>query len=141
VKPILGTLLVLAGLIALLAGLVRGLDVAEPLVPDPESVSNSFVGALSAGRYEIARQELSDDLKSQISAGDLRELDEEMQQQFGAYRPVPGGEPQKNGDQAIYEVQVDTESGKRLQPVFELERDPRTGLWQITSFDELRGLS
>jgi uncharacterized membrane protein YcaP (DUF421 family) len=33
-----------------------------------------------------------------------------------------------------------TLSGERLQPVFELERDPWTGLWQITSFDELRGL-
>ena len=123
-KPVLLTFLLVAGLVALLAAMVLGLGVAEPLVPDPENVSNAFIDALSSGRYDIARQELSDELKLQVSAEELEQLDEELKRRFGRYEPQPGGQTNRSGDQATYEAQVQATSGERLQAAFELELRP-----------------
>jgi hypothetical protein len=124
-------------LLVLLWGLIFGLGTAEPLVPDPESVTQSFLSALSAGRYEIARQELSDELKGAVTAEALQQLDEALKQQYGGYDMQPGGQTEQQDAQATYQAQIETESGQTLQPTFELARDAQTGLWQITSFKEL----
>jgi hypothetical protein len=137
VKPLLYLLAALAGVLLLLAGLIFGPDIAEPLVPNPESVSRAFVDALAAGRYEIARQELSDELKAGLTVEELRRLNEALRQAHGDYEAEPGGQTEKRGDRATYQAQLQTDSGQILHPQFTLERDPRTGQYQIDAVEGL----
>jgi hypothetical protein len=125
-----------------------GLGVAQPLVPDPENVVKNFIGSLSVGRYEIAREEMADDLKMEILAADLQRLDQDLQNAFGSYELQPGAGAQSSraqssgtgtenrDDQATYEAEIKTEV-RSLTIRFPLQRAPETGLWQITSLEEL----
>lgn len=123
---------------AIVGWLVLDRGVAEPLVPDPETVVQTFMTSLSARRYEPARQQLSDDLRAQTSVADLRRLDDALRERYGAYAFELGGSGQQAGDRATYRARVDTERGGTVTPAFELERSAGTGLWEITSLEELR---
>jgi hypothetical protein len=162
-KPFFAVLLLTLVLLVLLGSLILGLGVAQPLVPDPENVVKNFIGSLSVGRYEIAREELADDLKMEVSAADLQRLDQDLQNAFGSYELQPGGGAQSGGaqssgaqssgaqssgaqssgtgtenrdNQATYEAEIKTEVTS-LTIRFLLQRAPETGLWQITSLEEL----
>lgn len=136
-KQFLAVLALTAVSVALVGRLVVAEGIAEPLVPSPERVVQSFVQALSAGRYEPARQQLSDDLQSRVGVGALRALDQGLQARYSGYQFEPGGQAEKQGERVIYRARIATAAGTSLQPAFALRRNPQTGLWEITSFDEL----
>ncbi len=136
-KSFLGILAVMAAALAVVGWLIRVQDVAEPLVPNPENVVQNFVAQLSGGRYEQALEHLDDDLKSELQIKGLEQLDEGLEQKLGSYKFQLGGEEEEQGDEATYDAQLETDRRGVQQFTFELERDPATGLWEISSLDEL----
>ncbi len=136
-KPFLSVLAVLVLSLGLLAWLILGLGISEPLVPDPENVVKGFVTRLSSGRYESAQQALGDELKARYQIDALQQLNSSLEDKLGEYTVEPGGQQDQQGDQAAYLAQVKTVRGGMREWNFQLERDQRTGLWKISSLESL----
>jgi hypothetical protein len=114
--------------------------VAEPLVPGPDRVVERFVGVLST-RPAQALPLLAPDLREHTTPQDLEQLDHLLRARYRSYRFLSGGREVREGDEARYAALVEVGEGQPLRPVFELRRDRRTGLWQISSLKSLRNLA
>lgn len=124
-------------LLALLALTIRGAGITTHLVPSPETVSQKFVSALSAGRYEASRHELSDELRARLTVDELEALDGQLRATYGPYEILPVGEARQDGRRASYQGIIESASGEILRPAFELEQSPDTLLWEITNIQGL----
>jgi hypothetical protein len=137
-RSVLIALAFVGACLGVVAWLTMGLGIGEPLVPDPESVVQSFVDRLSAHRFEPAQSELSEDIKAQWQVENLKQLDDALREKFGEYEFELGGQEEQQGDQATYQAQIKTERQGLQQISFELEQDPETRLWKIESLEDLR---
>lgn len=144
IKPLLWMVLLLAVVLLALAGMVAQ-DWSEFIVPPPENTAEQFVSALGAHRYEGAMNQLSQDLRQQVSEEDLRALVRNLElspargiqdaHEQGAQRL--GGAAQQS-DQATAEVQV--KLGNNQQTTVQLPLIKENGLWKVSSLEPLRGL-
>lgn len=108
-------------------------------VPDPENVVSGFMTQLSGGRYDLALEALDDSLRSEMGAEGLKELDEALQERSGQYSLSPGGPIEIRDTRATYEADVETARDVATHKIeFELERNPDTNLWEISSLDDLK---
>ncbi|MBI5032861.1 MAG: hypothetical protein HZB51_20255 [Chloroflexi bacterium] len=140
-KALLGSLIFIALCVSVLAGLIRGLGIAEPFVPDPESEVQDFVSKLSAGRYDVAQANLSDDIKNEWQIANLKQLDQELESKLGDYEIELGGQEEQQGKNATYHALIKTEQQDVQTIDFELEQDQVTHLWKISSLDALKELA
>jgi hypothetical protein len=140
VNRVLGVLITAGVALGAIGLAVREDSIRPMLIPDPESVVQNFVAQLSAGRYERAREELTEELKQSRNAEALKALDEELAAQLGEYRVEPGGSEVIKDGQATYRASIKTSRQGTQDVEFELERDQETLLWEISSLSGLEAL-
>lgn len=137
----LGVLALLAVSLAVLAWLILGQGIGEPLVPPPEKVVQNFVVQLAGKRYERALENLGDELKAEYDQQGLAELDKRLTEKQKGYEFELGGETQETSDEATYVARIKFEEGGEQNISFELERSQETGLWEISSLEGLEQAS
>jgi hypothetical protein len=136
IVPALGVVLVALGLVG---WLVQGQGVGEPLIPGPANAVQGFLKALSAGRYEIAYEQLADDLRAEIEVSAVETMDQDLQYFYGDYDFELGGETEQQGDEMVYYARLRTSQGEAEPVSFVLARNPETRLWEIVWLSALRG--
>ena len=129
-----GVAAVMALAILLIAGVVFGLGDSTILVPPPESVAEGFVRELVTRRYERALPYLSEELRAQVSAEDLRKYTEPFKNRSGKILNVRGEPGRMAGDRAEAYAIVEAKSGGVMRFAFELTR--QKGVWAISKLDE-----
>jgi hypothetical protein len=138
VKRILSLLAVPLVSAAILWALVQVPTTREWFVPQPDTVVQDFVSQFGAKRYDIARQALDDSLRQQVQASDLAELDQALRAKFGDYRFQLDGAQVDEGNHTRYTIPIQTEKQGIQRIAFELERNPDTQLWEISSLADLK---
>lgn len=134
-KTLIVVLVVLAVLLAVNYSAVRMNAALDLLTPDPENVVQGFVSTLSAGRYDIARDELDEELQAKMQKQNLEQLNHSLKERFGAYDFELGGEEQVRGDQAVYLARIKTQRSGTQEFRFELKRDEQSRLWEISNLN------
>jgi hypothetical protein len=132
-------------LIAALALLVVGAQWAlvsqganKFIVPPPDRVGQQFFTSLKAHNFQAAHDQLSEDLRQQVSADDLEAMTERLEQATQGIHQANGENPHTQGRTATADVKVKLENGheQTVQVPFTQEQ----GLWQITSLAPLEAL-
>lgn len=72
-----------------------------------------------------------------MSVEALEQLDQALEARYGRYDFQPGGQERRQDNRATYQARITTQRGDLLQPSFELERNPQTGLWEISAIADL----
>lgn len=136
-KRIIIMLALVLGVAGASAWLVHFDAIRPILIPEPGQVVQNFISAESSGHHANARQFLIDDLQQEYDTERLRSLDQMLQRRWGGYRLQPEGSAERSGRYAKFTARIQTDKRGEETLAFELERDPRTELWKISSLDEL----
>jgi len=134
VRSIGSVLLALAATLLLVAGIVFGLHDTGVMVPPPESVCEGFVRALAGTRYERALPYLSDELRTTVSAGTLRDYSARLNDRLGDIIDIQGESGWEKGDSAEASVMLLSRSVGVRTLRFPLSRGDG-GLWAIAALD------
>lgn len=135
----IAALLAATGIILLgVSQLVYRQGARDYLVPAPERVTLNFMVLLSGGRFDNARQQLDDVLAQEMGGDALPSLREALDNTLGESQFLPEGTTQGNERQVIYTARIKTQKQGMQAIEFELERNPETHQWEISSLDDLR---
>lgn len=137
-KPLVWIILAVTFTLLVLAGMVSA-DRTEFIVPPPENAAGQLVSALSAHRYEGAKNQLSQELKQQVTAQDLEALVKTIEDS-----PAKGIEDaheqgaEEQDSQAIAEIEVKLANNTKTTIHLPLVKEH--GIWRVSSLDPLRSL-
>jgi hypothetical protein len=92
------------GLLLVWVSLPLGMD--RFFTPPPEQAAANFVNALSAHRFSGAREQLSADLKEQLSPEDLKSQYAQIERQRSGILDVQELDSQEDGDHAQARLRV-----------------------------------
>ncbi len=109
------------------------------IVPGPEQVGQTFFSSLKAHNFGAAREQLSENLQQAVSAEDLRELTERLEQTADGINQANGEQAIEQGETATAEVKLQLANGTERTVAVPLAREH--GLWVITSLAPLEALS
>ncbi len=109
------------------------------IVPAPEQVGQTFFASLKAHNFGAAREQLSESQQQAVSAEDLRQLTEQLEQTFGGINQANGQQAVEQGETATAEVKLQLRNGSERTVAVPLGREH--GLWVITSLAPLEALS
>ena len=122
----------------LIAGAVA-LDQAKFIIPSPETTAAQLVDALGAHRYEGAMNQLSEELRQQVTEQDLQSLVQSIESsQDGIYDAQEVG-AQEQSQFASAQVKVKLGNGQERIIEFPLEKE--NGLWKVSSLEPLQSLA
>lgn len=130
-------LVMAAIMLGVVARLLQFAPSREVLAPDAENTVQSFVSHLSARHFENALAQLDDSLKQEVQIDGLRDLNDRLVEKFGEYEFEPGGSQQGDESTLHFDARIKTTRQGEQEFPFELERDPQTQLWKISSLEEL----
>lgn len=133
--PIVAALFLTAAALGADAWLVRTDKALDLVTPEPSKVVQGFVGALAAGRPEIAEHQLASETRADDATERLRAWAEALRARHGDFR-FEDGEPQQDGDLAEVLARLRTARDGTLERRFRLARDPESRLWKITAYEE-----
>ena len=132
-RAILAALAITAIALGANAVLLRHEGMRDLLVPGPAKVVQGFVGVMAARRPEVARNQLSREARTQLSAETLRTRAAEFRERHGDYR-YEGADVQRTGDVASVRTRLRTTRDGTVVRTFRLVRDADTDLWKIAEF-------
>jgi len=127
------TSIVAAALVAV-GGVVFGLQDRQAFIPPPEAVVESFTRELVTGRYELAVNYLSRDMRANMQAGELRARFEPTRQRIGTASQVSGEREWMKDTEASARALVEAEFGSA---VLRFGLGIEQGLWRITQMPSL----
>ena len=109
------------------------------IVPPPEEVGQLFFTSLKAHNFQAAHDQLSEELRQQVSPDDLQAMTERLEAATNGIDQASGENPQTQGQTATAEVKVKLQNGSEqtVQVPFAQEQ----GLWQIASLAPLEALA
>jgi hypothetical protein len=106
------------------------------MVPPPETVARDFVRHLHTGRFSVARDGLSEQLRAQTTGEQLKRMTQELQQRTGEWLDVGAEEGWIRGDYATAYSKIRTKTGANIRLRFPLVR--HEGEWKISGLGALR---
>jgi hypothetical protein len=142
-KDLLGlhSILVILAVSALALLLIAGvvvLDKAKYIIPSPEMTATQMVDALGAHRYQGAMNQLSQELKEQVSEQDLKSVVRSIENSQSGIYQADEGAAQVQGQMARAQVKVRLGNGQENIIEFPLQKE--NGLWKVSSLEPLHSL-
>jgi len=134
-QGILAQLGLLAGMLLVIA-LFVALDRAGLIIPPPEKTAEQLVSALGAHRFAGARNQLSQDLRSQVEDADFTALVQGLEQSHQGILDVHELDSQANGRNATARVKI--KWGDLQEDTLQFPLVKENGLWKVASLGPLR---
>ncbi len=112
--------------------------ITQHLVPPPENVGQSFFTSLKAHNYQAAHDELSVDLRQQVDAETLKQLNERLEAAGLSIDRASGESSHIQGTAATADIRVMLANGTEHSLTMPFTQDQ--GLWYIASLAPLEAL-
>jgi hypothetical protein len=108
------------------------------IVPPPDRVGQQFFTSLKAHNFQSAHDQLSQDLRQQVTPEDLQAMTESLEQAAQGINEASGENPREQGQTASAEVKVKLANG--AEQTVEVPFTQENGLWHISSLAPLEAL-
>lgn len=119
----------------LLWGLLFGLGDRQVFTSPPEAVAEQFMRKLATGRYEVAMDQLSGELRRKVRPDDLKAAAQRLKERVGQIQDVRGEPGLMRGDEAEAAAVLTLQQGKETPLRFRLTRSQ--GAWAIDDLGDL----
>jgi hypothetical protein len=134
VRAILLILTAMAGCLLAAAGISTASGDRAILKPPPESVAENFVRKLVTTRFDMAREQLSDEARAELSAAALEDTTRRLKARMGEIEDVLGQRAEVRGEDAEAEVILTDGKGGRHHVRLPLAW---SGGWGVVGLGEL----
>ena len=130
-KDIASVVLVIAAGLAVAAFAVYAAGDKSVLVPPPDATAENFVRELGMGRYDVVLHHLSDDVRRQVGASELRASFEPLRALTGRPDQVVTHRPATYGDHARV---LTLYQGRRATAALYVDLVRQHGMWKIATW-------
>jgi len=103
--------------------------------PTPEITAENFISSLAAHRYTGAHNNLTSDLRDEVSLESLQILIAGIEVKKNGIEQAKAEEVQQYGDTAFVSVRIEMKDGSELTVELPLLRE--NGLWKISALEEM----
>jgi hypothetical protein len=134
VRAVLLALTGMLGCLLFVAGIEAGTGDRVVLTPPPEAVAENFVRKLVTERFDVAREQLSDEARAKLSAAALEAASRGLKARLGEIEDVLGERAELQGDRAEAEVILTDARGRRHRVRLPLKWG---GGWEVAGLGEL----